>query len=223
MRDNVLKRLEDTLRSLSHSEEALKKIREFSGDLRDTKERMALFNADGAIVRSPIQTEQTRELGFDGEDDHFVLLQGDVVSTESGYFLGERITGNPKYVVLNSSCDLVPNRRKCASLARVKEVRESEEKTGAKLDLLLRFKRSDSMYLPVLPNDRPEVLCNVIDFDGICQIQSGHLMLANRIASLSLVGWRMFASFSRFVLTRANPREAEMRQAIEQHSGAGSS
>jgi hypothetical protein len=71
------------------------------------------------------------------------------------------------------------------------------------------------MYLPPLPSDAAEVLCNVIHFDGVCQIRSSDLVLANRIASLSLVGWRIFASFSRMVVARANQRECQMRVAIE--------
>jgi hypothetical protein len=48
------------------------------------------------------------------------------------------------------------------------------------------------MYLPLFPSDAADVLCNAIDFDGICQIRSENLLLASRIASLTLVGWRIF-------------------------------
>lgn len=167
-------------------------------------------------MRPPITPEETQALGFNEPDDNFTLLQGGVVTTEAAFYLGERVTGHPKYVVLSSSCDLVPNRRKCAALLRALEIRESEKDAAAKLNLLLKFLRTDSMYLPVLPSDDSDILCNVIQFDGMCQIRSSDLLLSTRIASLSLVGWRMFASFSRTVLARANPRETEMRVAIEQ-------
>jgi hypothetical protein len=94
-------------------------------------------------------------------------------------------------------------------------VRKAERDAGAKLNILLRFKKGDSMYLPVFPSDEEDVLCNVIQFDGICQVGSKDLALAGRIASLSVVGWRIFASFSRVVFARANQRECEMREAIE--------
>jgi hypothetical protein len=71
------------------------------------------------------------------------------------------------------------------------------------------------MYIPPLPDDHTDVIANVMLFDGICQIRSEDLLLANRIASLSLAGWRIFASFARGVLMRANPREVAMRTAIE--------
>ncbi len=47
------------------------------------------------------------------------MLQGDIVSTEAAYLMGERIGGSPMFAVLNSTCDLVPGRREYASLLRV--------------------------------------------------------------------------------------------------------
>ena len=211
----TLKDLEVKLKELSHSEAALNAIKEFSGSLKGTTERLAVFNADRAIVRSPILSDETRALGFDQPDDDFRLLQGDIVATESAYFLGERVTGPPKYVVLSSSCDLVPERRKHAALLRISEIRRDDAEAKAMLNLLLQFRRTDSMYLPVLPTDGADIICNAVDFDGVCQITSSDLILANRIASLSLVGWRIFASFSRMVIARANSRECEMRLSLE--------
>jgi hypothetical protein len=210
-----LKDLEKELAELSHSEAAIGAIQAFSLGLTNTKERIAVFNAERALVRRPILPEEAKMLGFDQPDDDFVLLQGDLVSTDSAFHLGTRVTGGPKYAVLGSSCDLVPERRRFAALLRVVGIRKSEPDAGSKLNLLLKFKRRDSMYLPPLPADSDDVVCNVVQFDGICQIRSGDLLLANRIASLSLVGWRIFASFSRMVVARANPRESAIRFAVE--------
>lgn len=212
----TLNELEERLRSLSHSDDAINAIKQFAEGLKDSRERISVFNTCGAIVRSPILSDETKALGFNAPDDDFRLLQGDVISTESAYFLGERVTNSPKYVVLSASCDLVPNRRRYAALLRIKEIREGEPDTAAKMNLLLKFMRSESMYLPVLPSDNPDVLCNAIKFDGLCQIRSADLALSNRMASLTLVGWRIFASFSRMVIARANPRESRMRSALEQ-------
>jgi hypothetical protein len=213
----TLSDLEQALSQLSHSEEALNAVKTFSEELQNTKARLKVFNADAALVRSPVSSDETKELGFNTPDDEFQVLQGDVVSTESAYFMGQRITNSPKYVILTSSCDLVPKRREYAALLRVREIRENEPKVAEKLNLLLKFKRTAAMYLPALPPDPEDVTCNVVDFDGICQIRSVDLLLANRIASLSLVGWRIFASFSRMVIARANRREAEMRTALERN------
>jgi hypothetical protein len=97
----------------------------------------------------------------------------------------------------------------------VSEIKRDDRDAKASLNLLLRFKRSSSMYLPALQADREDVICNVVNFDGICQIRSTDLALASRLASLSLVGWRIFAAFSRVVVARANPRETEMRSSVE--------
>lgn len=212
-----LAELERELSGLSHSDDPLKRIQLFSERLKNTSERIRVFNADGAFVRPPISNEDARALGFDRPEDAFTLLQGDVVSTECAFFLGERVTGCPKYIALNSSCDLVPERRRYASLLRIVEVRKDDQDLKAKFDLLLRFKRRESMYLPALPSDGGTVALNVVQFDGVCQIGSGDLLLARRIASLSLVGWRMFACFTKVVLARAGEREVQMRRAIERH------
>jgi hypothetical protein len=212
----MLAELERNLSSLSHSEEAIRAVQEFCKSLAGTQARMDLWNSNKAIVQPPIEPHHVNALGFDTEDDQFVLLQGDLVRTESAYLLGERIIGRPKYAVLNSSCDLVPGRAKCCSLLRIIEIQRSEPTAKEKLSQLLKFTRRDSMYLPPLPDDHQGVIGNVIQFEGICQIQTDNLLLANRIASLSLVGWRIFASFARIVVARANPREVEIRIAIQQ-------
>jgi hypothetical protein len=177
---------------------------------------MAIWNCENAIVRRPIEAKEVIALGYNTPDDHFVILQADLVRTEAAYFFGQRITGLPKYAVLNSSCDLVPGRTLYSSLLRIVEIRREEAQAHEKLSLLLKFTRRDSMYIPPLPDDHTDVIANVMHFDGICQIHSEDLLLANRIASLSLVGWRIFASFARGVLMRANPREVAMRTAIDQ-------
>ncbi len=85
-------------------------------------------------------------LGFDRQEDSFTLLQGDIVSTESAFLLGERVT-SARYIALNSSCDLVPGRRQYASFLHIKEVHKDDGDVKKKFDLLLRFKKRESMYL----------------------------------------------------------------------------
>jgi len=215
MRDERLDHLEEKLRSLSHSDEAIRAVESFSSLLAGTKERLVIWNGDNAIVRRPVEAGEVAALGFDKPDDQFALLQGDIVRTDTAFFMGERITGLPKYAILNSSCDLVPGRNSYVALLRILPLRRDEDKAREKLGTLLKFTRRDSMYLPVLPDDPPDVVGNVIQFDGLCQIRTPELFLSNRLASLSLVGWRIFASFARAVIARANPREAIIRAAIE--------
>jgi len=210
-----LEDLEQQLRSISHSEEAIHAVQAFSNSLSGTKARLDVWNAVNAIVRTPIEYKETSALGFDTADDQFSVLQGDIVQTEAAYFYGERIAGMAKFAVLNSSCDLVPGRTAHASLLRILPIRKDEERAKEKLGTLLKFTRRDSMYLPALADDAEDVVGNAISFEGICQIRSSDLFLGNRVASLSVVGWRIFASFTRTVMARANPREVELRMAVE--------
>jgi hypothetical protein len=210
-----LEELEQQLRSISHSEEAIKAVQAFSDSLSGTKARLDVWNALNAIVRKPIEYGETSALGFDTADDQFSVLQGDIVQTEAAYFYGERIAGMAKFAVLNSSCDLVPGRTAHASLLRILPIRKDEERAKEKLGTLLKFSRRDSMYLPALADDSEDVVANAISFEGICQIRTSDLFLGNRVASLSVVGWRIFASFTRTVMARANPREVELRMAVE--------
>ena len=122
----TLNDLEQTLRSLSHGQDALNAVREFSAQLKRTEKRINTFNANRAIVCPPISPEDTRALGYKEEEDDFRVLQGDIVATESAYFLGERVTNWPKYAILNPSCDLVPERREFAALLRIGEIRRHD-------------------------------------------------------------------------------------------------
>ena len=210
-----LEELEQQLRSISHSEEAIKAVQAFSESLSGTKARLDVWNTLNAIVRKPIEYSDTSALGFDTADDQFSVLQGDIVQTEAAYFYGERIAAMAKFAVLNSSCDLVPGRTAHASLLRILPIRKDEERAKEKLGTLLKFSRRDSMYLPALADDPEDVVGNAISFEGICQIRTSDLFLGNRVASLSVVGWRIFASFTRTVMARANPREVELRMAVE--------
>jgi hypothetical protein len=212
---NSLAELSQSLAARSHDEGALNLVWEFAGGFKKTAARIQAFNATGGLVTKPITVEQAQTAGFKEQDDFFSVLQGDVVNTESAYFMGERVCSSPKYVVLNSSCDLVPKRREYASLLRITLIRAGEEDAQAVLSLLSQFKKADVMYLPMFPGDPEDGLCNAVHFDGMCQIRSADLALANRIASLSVVGWRIFGCFSRVVIARANDREIEMRNAIE--------
>lgn len=150
------------MRSISHSEEAIRAVQAFSDSLSGTKARLDIWNATNAIVRKPIEYKETSALGFDSADDQFSILQGDIVRTEAAYFYGERIAGVAKFAVLNSSCDLVPGRTAHASLLRILPIRKDAERAKEKLGTLLKFSRRDSMYLPALHDDDENIAGNAI-------------------------------------------------------------
>lgn len=202
------------LRTLSHDEQPLKLIQSFANKLGKTNQRQAVFNTKGALVREPIVYQDVLAQGLiDAREDAFTLLQGDIVSTDTAYFLGERITGT-KFVVASSTCDLVENRREYAALLRIQPIRKDDPEAKNLLSQLLKFISTRRMYLPSLPDDPFEVIGNAICFDGIVQVRLEQLLLATRYASLSLVGWRIFGSLVRTIMVRAGENEVKMRSSV---------
>lgn len=173
-----------------------------------------MFNEKGAIVRDPIIYQDVLHRGLIAPDeDPFILLQGDIVSTETAYFLGERITGM-KFAVATSTCDLIPNRRQYATLLRVQPIKKDDPNVKQLLGELLKFTSTQRMYLPPLPNDPSDIIGNALVFDGIVQVRLDDLLMATRLASLSLVGWRIFGSLVRTIMTRAGDTEVRMRSSV---------
>ena len=204
------------LRNLSHNTDALQAVQEFAAAFKKTKQRQEVFNTAGALVQPPILYLEALERGrIMAEEDAFGLLQGDIISTEAAYFMGERLVER-RFIVANSTCDLVPGRRDYAALLPLQRIKPGEtlkeqEITKRLLAELLSFKSTRRMYLPPLPRDPDEVIANAAAFDGFAQIHMDDVLLAERIASLSLTGWRVFASHLRGILTRTSESEIRLR------------
>lgn len=211
---NSLADLETQLRSFSHDSKALEIIKDFAKQLGKTKDRQIVFNTPGALIRKPIFYQDVLQKGLiRSDEDPFTFLQGDLVSTDAAYFLGERLTGM-KFAIASSTCDLVPNRRENAALLRIEPITVDYPNVKSILGELLSFKSSQRMYLPRLDGDSENVIANSILFDGIIQIRLDDLLIATRHASLSLVGWRIFGSLVRTILVRSGESEIEMRTAL---------
>jgi hypothetical protein len=210
----TLANLQDNLRELSHNQEAMSVIRSFAESLGKTKHRQRVLNKKGALVQIPIEYQDALNRGvISSEEDEFSLLQGDIISTEAAYLMGERLTGHQnKFAIASSTCDLVPGRRHYAALLCVKPVTKNVSKYKEILGNLLKFNSTKQMYLPPLSMDSEEVLFNVVDFDGLVQIKLENLLLATRHASLSLVGWRLFGSLLRNIMVRSTEGEEKMRE-----------
>jgi hypothetical protein len=189
-----LRELEKRLRTLSHNTDALQTVRDFSETLKKTRRRQEVFNAEGALlVRPPITFDVARERNLiaDGEDP-FVLLQGDLIRTDAAYCMGTRLTGMC-FLIANSTCDLVPGRREYTALLPVQPIQRAETETGnaevaSLLAELLKFTQTRRMYLPLLADDPENVVANAVEFDRIAQARLEDVLLAERVASLSLVG-----------------------------------
>jgi hypothetical protein len=208
---NDLAALEVALRYLSHDERAVQLVRSFADQLGKTKQRQQIFNAPGALVRTPIEYDAAVASGvINATEDRFGLLQGDIVSTDAGYMLGERLAG-VKFVIASATCDLVTGRREYAALLRIQPITVDTPQAANLLGQLLKFQSTQRLYLPPLPQDAPDTLANAALFDGIVQIKLERLLLATRLASLSLVGWRIFGSMIRSLLARTGDGEIRLR------------
>ncbi|ELS05116.1 hypothetical protein Xen7305DRAFT_00048560 [Xenococcus sp. PCC 7305] len=212
---NNLKDLETRLQDLSHNTDTIEIIKSFAKKLGKTGKKQATFNAKGALVRQPIEYQKMLTQGLiSEEEDSFELLQGDIVSSDCAYFMGERIT-NTKFVIATSTCDLVPNRRQYAALFRIEQITQDYPNIKSILGNLLSFKSTKNMYLPPLPGDSSDVIANAIVFDGVIQIKLEDLLRATRHASLSLVGWRIFGCLVRNIMVRAGENEVNMRTSLQ--------
>lgn len=221
---NKLSDLEVELRPLSHGMDALNVIQKFSKGLGKLKDRVEVFNSYGALVTRPIDYPEAVSHGAIPEtEDRFWLLQGDIITTNAAFSFGERVTAPQKYVVVNSTCDLVPGRkRKNVLLFEIQAVKKPQ--TGedvnafqSRMDALLQFKNRNYMYLPPMADDPDDVAFNVISFDDPAMVKLDAVILADRVASMSLVGWRLFASLLRVNMAREAEAEAVMREVLAPH------
>jgi hypothetical protein len=203
-------RLEQELAPLSHGTEALQLLRNFLKGLGKVSARQH-FLADH-MLRSPIRSQDVRGR-MDVEEFH--LLQGDIVRSDAAYTLGDRQIGNPSYIVATSTCDLVPGRRESALLLPVEprglDDYQSQQKLESDLGNLVTFRSTRYIYLPALPDDKPDVLFNVAHLDPLAQCANDALALAERRASMTLIGWRVFGGVLRSIQVREAEGEAEIR------------
>lgn len=220
----LLNQLEEALRPHAHGQEALKAIRDFVEALPNTKARIDLLNSAGALVTPPIDcTEAKRLQAYPQDADFFWVLAGDVISTDAAFTLGERITPEqagiprPKFIVASATCDLVPGRKRTKALLfevhpiYKPQTEEGQKKLKGQLGSLVSYKERHYMYLPPLPGDEEDVVANVVSFDDFAIARVDDLLMAQRIASLSTPGWRIFAALLRVNLTREGEHEGDMR------------
>ena len=209
--------LERKLAAVSHTDEAALVVESAVAErFKKTAQRQIAFAQPDIICVEPISYSDALASGaINADEDRFTMLQGDIVTTEAAYLMGERIVGTPLFAVLNSTCDLVPGRREYASLLRVFPVTGDGDALKSVLHHLLSLRSRRDLYLPPLPKEDVPTLGYAIRFDGVAQIRIQDLLLARRLSSLSLVGWRIFGSFARVLISRAGDGEAELRAKLQ--------
>jgi hypothetical protein len=215
-----LKELEEKLQHYSHDQIAIEIVRKFAETLSKS-DRQIVFGSKGVLVREPpILYQEVIEKGLISQDeDPFSFLQGDIISTDAAYFLGERLTGM-KFIIASSTCDLIKERKNAkeyAVLFRINPITRDEPEVRSLIGGLLKFTFNKFMYLPRLTSDPNNVIANAVVLDGVVQIRLEHLQLATRHASLGLTGWRIFGSLLKTVIARTGESEVKMRTSINQN------
>jgi hypothetical protein len=205
--------LERRLAPLSHGTEPIAVLQEVLRQI-GKGERQVFLNEH--LLRAPIRHESIRDK-LDPVPEGFNVLQGDIVRTEAAYILGARQIGGQSFVIATSTCDVVPGRRESALLLPIQPRRTGDYADASRLrsDLanLIAFRTTRYFYLPPLPDDPEDVLFNVALLDPLAQCANDALALAERRASMTLLGWRVFGALLRSLQVREAAEEAAIRLA----------
>ena len=207
-----LRELEPILAPLTHGRQALAHIQAALAPL-SVEERVGELAR--TLLTEPL-THADAQARVGGDIEEFRVLQGDVIRTESAYSLGVRVVDWNSYMVATSTCDLISGRRTTALLMPVAPKRRSDYKGNARqlwgeLDKLTLYQPTRYFYLPRLPDDDDDVLFNVVKVDPLAMCSNDDVNVAERRASLSLVGWRLFGACVREIMIREADQEAKMR------------
>jgi hypothetical protein len=188
----------------------LEEIQRFLGGL-EVGERVAWLAT--SVVTQPI-THDAAVARVGAPIEEFHALQGDVIRTSAAFQLGSRIEEG-SYMVASSSCDLVKGRRGAALLFPVQARRRAdfptEKALNAEVELLTQYRSKKYFYLPALEDDEADVVFNVAHLDPLATASNEAVNLAQRRASLTLVGWRIFGTLARALLIREAEGEDRMR------------
>lgn len=206
--------LDEQLKQLSHDVSAASLLHQYlTQNFKNSQSRLNFLTAPSVLIKSPITREQGIASGFLQPDEaEPFFVQGDIISSDAAYSLGQRVTGNSKFAIGNASCDLAGRRpQDQAVLFAVKPVLISNPSAKQIINELVCVKSNSRMFLPPFQNDDPDTYCNYIDFAAPATIEFGNLLLATRHASLSKLGWHIFNSLLRRWFTREAEFEAVMR------------
>lgn len=209
--------LAESIQREAHGDAGLAAIREYLGNMELT-DRMG-FLADNLVTRPIYHAAAVLRVGSDVEQ--FNVLQGDVVRSSAAFFLGNRAP-EQTYVVATSSCDLPPGREATALLLPVRANRRQDYPSDRALKAALRkatlFEHTRTFYLPALPDDPSDVLFNTAHLDKLHTCDNAGANLAERRASLTLLGWRLFGVLARELLVREAADEALMRTEVSEET-----
>lgn len=205
--------LEQRLAPLSHGDDALVALQEFLTGLGPWRERQRFLNTH--LLCAPIRYEGVKaQLAAD--PGSFFALQGDIIRTDAAFSLGER-TQEASYAIATSTCDLMPSYgRQTVLLLPVAPVTgggQGDENLRRQLGNVVSFRPKRYFYLPPLPDDDMHILFNIVHLDPFAQARKDDVAIAERRASMTLIGWRVFGALLRSLEVREGAEEVDIRRA----------
>jgi len=156
------------------------------------------------------------------EIGEFSILQGDVIKTKAAITSSPLFSFDPLiysyYLTIPSSCSVQPNRYKQVLLARLAPIENLEN--GMKNIFLqsIRFENGKTFYMPPINDETIGEFGFIATFEEISYIENTLLQSAQRIASLSLIGWRLLNAFLVNHFTRPSSDDIKLRQSTNEEN-----
>lgn len=145
----------------------------------------------------------------------FKILQGDIVRSTMVKLPDPVHEFNEHqayyYIVIHPSCSIQPKRHRWVLTSRLIEVLGSDGNSKGLLKDALTFKSSKFFYCPSLPDQSDKCIGNLACFEEVSYIENSVLQVADRVASLSDVGWHMFNAFLVHSFTRPSSDDKKIR------------
>lgn len=153
----------------------------------------------------------------DGKVSDFSVLQGDIIKTKAAITSAPLFDYAPLeysyYLVVPSSCSVQPNRYKQVLLARLSPIENIEQEMKTVFVHSVKYESVKTFYLPPIDGEALGEFGFVAIFEEISHIENGLLQSAQRVASLSMIGWRLLNAFLVNHFTRPSSDDVTLRQA----------
>jgi hypothetical protein len=151
-----------------------------------------------------------------GKAGDFSVLQGDIIKTKAAITNNPLFDFNPVeysyYLVVPSSCSVQPNRYKQVLLARLSPIESTDGQMRNVFLQSIRFENVKTFYLPPIDGEKVGEFGFVAVFEEISYIENELLQSAQRLASLSMIGWHLLNAFLVNHFTRPSSGDAVLRQ-----------
>lgn len=154
----------------------------------------------------------------DGKDmvDEFFVLQGDIIKTNAAITNSPLFDFNPleysHYVIVPSSCSVQPRKYRQILLARLSPIENINGKIKDAFLQSIKFENNKLFYFPPIDNEKLGEFGFLAIFEEISYIENELLQSAQRVASLSLIGWHLLNAFLVNHYSRPSSDDIKLRE-----------